>query len=183
MIELLCGNDPSQPGKKKKLEDENEYSLRPRIQKHPVLDGNEEDYAVLDGPFMVFDVSSRRPDARVSSLRRLASILCLRLESRCLTRADGLDPLGEHQLAASTGWLPPLLLFYLPTRCAHLQPAISLHVLSTEYTIPMSDRPSRPSSTHLEPPRRSVELEDPGAQEPGIYSTPPPQSATPTKKN
>ncbi|KAL1998121.1 hypothetical protein VTN02DRAFT_6821 [Thermoascus thermophilus] len=29
----------------------------------------------------------------------------------------------------------------------------------------MSDRPSRPSSTHLEPPRKSVELEDPGAQE------------------
>lgn len=36
----------------------------------------------------------------------------------------------------------------------------------------MSDRPSHPSSTHLEPPRKSVELEDPGAQESGIHTTP-----------
>ncbi|KAJ9214660.1 hypothetical protein DTO166G4_3716 [Paecilomyces variotii] len=34
----------------------------------------------------------------------------------------------------------------------------------------MSDRPSRPSSTYLEPPAKSVELEDPGAQEPASGS-------------
>ncbi|KAL1858670.1 hypothetical protein Plec18167_003454 [Paecilomyces lecythidis] len=34
----------------------------------------------------------------------------------------------------------------------------------------MSDRPSRPSSAYLEPPAKSVELEDPGAQEPASGS-------------
>lgn len=33
----------------------------------------------------------------------------------------------------------------------------------------MSDQPSRPSSLHLEPPRKSVELEDTGAQDTGMY--------------
>ncbi|GAD93390.1 conserved hypothetical protein [Paecilomyces variotii No. 5] len=34
----------------------------------------------------------------------------------------------------------------------------------------MSDRPSRPSSAYLEPPAKSIELEDPGAQEPASGS-------------
>lgn len=35
----------------------------------------------------------------------------------------------------------------------------------------MSDQRSRPPSVYLEPPRKSVELEDPGAQETGTDDT------------
>lgn len=51
-----------------------------------MLDGDEEDYTVVDDPFMLLMLR----DARVS-LRRLASNRCLRRARGCLSVPDGLD--------------------------------------------------------------------------------------------
>jgi hypothetical protein len=82
----------------------------------------------------------------------------------------------RHQtiwIPASSSPLPPVSLPFRASSCIHPRaqtssPRLHEFIAGIEpYYLLMSERPSPPSSSHLEPPSKSVELEDPGAPDYG----------------
>lgn len=80
-------------------------------------------------------------------------------------QARDLDPnRPRHGQLPPRTWKPHFSLSFPPSIRSFLA---STCLFLNDPSVLMSERPSRPSSPYLEPPRKSVELEDSGAQDSG----------------